>query len=189
MEKLYHQIQKYTPFNEQESIDQQVLLHALETQQDVFERKNKFMHFSTSCWIVNPTHDKALMIYHKIYDSWSWLGGHADGNPNLLEVAIKEMQEESGVTNYHLVSEEPFSLEVLTVDGHIKKGKYVNSHLHLNVTYLFEVNETEKLVKNDVETNGVKWINIDDIEHEVSEVWFKNNIYQKLIDKLKGEHL
>ena len=100
----------------------------------IFVRENKFMHMSASSWIVNKTHDKVLMIYHKIYDSWSWLGGHADGNMNLLEVACKELEEESGVKNYSLVSEIPFSLEVLTVDGHIKKNQYVNSHLHLNIT-------------------------------------------------------
>ena len=142
------------------------------------------MHMSASSWITNKERTKVLMIYHKIYDSWSWLGGHADGNCNLLEVACKELEEESGLKNYRLVSNQPFSIEVLTVDGHIKKGKYVNSHLHLNVTYLFEVDENETLVTNELETKGIKWIPIEDIENEVSEIWFMENIYRKLLSKM-----
>ena len=187
MKQLTNQIENYIPYNEQELKDKETILYALKTQQQILTRNNPFMHMSTSCWIVNPTRDKILMIYHKIYDSWSWLGGHADGESNLLSVACKELQEESGVKNYRVVDEKPFSIEVLTVDGHIKKGNYVSSHLHLNVTYLFEVDEHELLIQNEIETNGVKWIPMNQIEQEVSEKWFMENIYTKLINKLKGE--
>ena len=184
MKTLTEQLQNYLPFNEQEAIDKEVILQAL-SQDSIFLRENKFMHMSASSWITNQSHDKVLMIYHKIYDSWSWLGGHADGNENLLEVACKELEEESGIKNYQLVSDQPFSIEVLTVDGHIKKNKYVNSHLHLNVTYLFEVDEKETLVMNELETNGVKWIPIKELENEVSEVWFMEHIYKKLLEKME----
>ena len=186
MEKLIKQIENYIPYNEQEEIDKITILQALKTQENILTRENPFMHMSCSCWVTNPNRDKILMIYHKIYDSWSWLGGHADGESDLLSVACKELKEESGISNYRIVDEIPFSIEVLTVDGHIKKGSYVSSHLHLNVTYLFEVDEDECLIQNEVETNGVKWIDMDHIEHEVSEVWFMENIYKKLINKLKG---
>ena len=69
------------------------------------------------------------MVYHNIYHSWSWLGGHADGETDLLSVAIQEVKEEAGISKVYPVSEEIFSLESLTVDGHVKKGKYVSSHL------------------------------------------------------------
>ena len=79
-----------------------------------------------------------LMAYHNIYDSWAWTGGHADGEADFLKVAIREAMEETGITRVTPVTEDIFSLEVLTVDGHEKKGAYVSSHLHLNVTYLLE---------------------------------------------------
>ena len=189
MENLIKQIENYKPYNEQEIKDKETLLLALQTQKNLLTRENPFMHMSCSCWVVNPNRDKVLMIYHKIYDSWSWLGGHADGESNLLSVACKELTEESGVSNYRIVDENPFSIEILTVDGHIKKQNYVSSHLHLNVTYLFEVDESEILIQNDRETNGVKWIPINKIKDEVSEVWFMENIYTKLINKLKGDQL
>ena len=78
------------------------------------------------------------MAYHNLYDSWSWLGGHADGDRDLLAVSMREVREESGLTAVRPVSPHIYSLEILTVDGHEKRGAYVSSHLHLNVTYLLE---------------------------------------------------
>lgn len=184
--KLKEQIQNYLPFNEQEAKDKAFILKAMEMHSDLLYRENPFMHFSSSCWITNTSHTKLLMIYHKIYDSWAWSGGHADGEADLLKVAVKEMEEETGISNYRLVSENPFSLEVLTVDGHFKKGAYVSSHLHLNLTYLFEVDEKEALILNEKETDGVKWIPVNEIKKAVSEQWMMHNIYQKLIDKMNG---
>lgn len=184
MEKLQRLINNYVPFNEQEENDKKFILHQIQTNDDLLSRENKAMHFTASNWIVNQEHTKVLMIYHKIYQSWSWCGGHADGNANLLEVAIQEMREETGVSNYKLVSDQPFSIEILTVDGHDKKGQYVSSHLHLNVTYLFEVDEEEALVLNEQETEGVQWIPLNEIENNVSEKWMLERIYKKLMYKV-----
>lgn len=184
---LKETIQHYLPFNEQEAQDKAFMLYALDHSHDLLYRSNEVMHFSVSCWIVNPAHTKTLMIYHRIYDSWAWSGGHADGEEDLLKVAVKEMQEETGISHAHLVSAHPFSLEVLTVDGHIKNNRYVSSHLHLNLTYLFEADENEKLIVNDIETNGVQWIKLSEVHEKVSEKWMMTHIYQKLLDKLDGE--
>lgn len=90
------------------------------------------------------------MCYHNIYDSWIWLGGHTDGDSNLKNVILKEIKEESGLTNIRFLSENIFSLEVLTVAGHMKNGEYISSYLHLNLTFLLETNTTEKLfIKHD----------------------------------------
>ena len=68
------------------------------------------------------------MAYHNIYRSWAWLGGHADGDEDVRRVIKKEIQEESGLTEVKFLSDELFSLEILTVDGHEKRGEYVSSH-------------------------------------------------------------
>ena len=116
---LKEQLEKYVPFNEQEEKDKEVILEALSAP-DVFTRKNKNFHFTVSSWVVNPERTKVLMIYHNIYDSWAWMGGHADGETDLLKVAEREAKEESGITEIKPVSDEIYSLEVLTVSGHEK---------------------------------------------------------------------
>lgn len=93
--------------------------------------------------------------------------------------------EESGVHNVQPVSEDIFSLEVLTVDGHVKKGKYVSSHLHLNVTYLIEVDENDPLFVKADENSGVSWFTLEESLKASTEPWFVEHIYGKLIEKLK----
>ena len=126
-----------------------------------------------------------LCIYHNIYKSWCWVGGHADGIENLAEVAMRELQEETGVKNARLVSDEILSIETLTVDGHMKKGKYVSSHLHFNLTYLAEADEAEALVVNEDENQAVKWFTFEEALEASTEPWMVEHIYKKLIEKSK----
>ena len=123
------------------------------------------------------------MVYHNIYDSWSWIGGHADGEEDLCAVAMRELQEETGVKNASLVSKEIFSLETLTVDGHIKRGTYVPSHLHFNVTYLAEADEKEELTINREENQAVKWWSFEDALRVPKEHWMIEHIYKKLVER------
>ena len=140
---------------------------------------------TASAWTVNKARDKALMVYHNIYQSWSWLGGHADGEADLLAVALREVREESGVRTLRPVTEEIFSLEVLTVDGHWKRGQYVSSHLHLNLTYLLEADEAEALTVLEAENSAVRWFPLEEAVQASSEPWFQTNIYPKLNEKLR----
>ena len=158
---LIGQIENYEPYNEQEQRDKELILQSLYREPDIFTRENTLAHMTASAWVVNKQKDKVLMVYHNIYHSWSWLGGHADGETDLLKVAIREVQEESGVQNVIPLSENIFSLESLTVDGHMKKGTYVSSHLHLNVTYLLEADEQEVLAVKPDENSGVAWFTLE----------------------------
>ena len=133
-EDSIRQIENYPPFNEQEEKDKALILGWISNNENAFSRENTVAHITASAWVVNKDRSKVLMVYHNIYNSWSWLGGHADGETDLLSVAIREVKEEAGISNVRPVSEEIFSLESLTVDGHVKKGNYVSSHLHLNIT-------------------------------------------------------
>lgn len=184
--KLREKIEEYQPYNEQEANDKQIMLKYIDTFEDVLTRNNEFGHFTASAWAVNREKMKVLMIYHNIYQSWAWTGGHADGENNLLEVAIRELKEETGIKNVKVLNNNIFSLEIICVNGHVKKEKYVSSHQHLNLTYLVEVDEKEILKVKEDENSGVKWMNLEDIAKNSNEKWMIENVYQKLNDKLKN---
>lgn len=181
---LKEKIENYEAYNEQEEKDKQTMLKYLETFDDVLTRKNEFCHFTASSWAVNKDRTKILMVYHNIYKTWTWTGGHADGESNLLKTAIRELKEETGVQNIKVLKDDIYSLEILCVNGHIKNNKYVSSHLHLNLSYLLEVDDKEILQIKKDENSGVKWVRIEDIEKVSNEEWIKNNIYRKLNEKL-----
>lgn len=188
-EELLQQLAAYEPYNEQEAADRVLILECLTTSEDVFFRENRLAHMTASAWVVNRTRSKVLMAYHNIYHSWSWLGGHADGEADLLTVALREVSEESGLAAQYVRPAEPageiFSLEVLTVDGHEKRGVYVPSHLHLNVTYLVEADEEERLRVKEDENSGVAWFTPEAALAASTEPWFVERVYRKLNEKVQ----
>ena len=178
-------IESYAPCNEQEARDKAIILDFIDKNADAFLRTNLIAHMTASAWIVNDKRDKTLMVYHKIYDSWSWTGGHADGDEDLLSVALREAREETGLENVRAVTGDIYSLEVLTVDGHEKRGEYVPSHLHLNVTYLLTADERDELKICEEENTGVRWFTLEEALQASSEPWFVKRIYSKLNGKLR----
>ena len=183
--KIIEEIKKYRPCNAQEQRDQALILDFLEKNGDAFLRSNLLAHMTASSWIVNPERTKTLMVYHNLYDSWSWTGGHADGETDLLSVALREAREETGIEHVRPLSPEIFSLEVLTVDGHEKRGEYVPSHLHMNVTYLLEAEESDTLHVCREENSGVAWFTLEEALKASTEPWFVERIYKKLNGKLR----
>ncbi len=180
-------LQKYLPANEQEAADRAFILQRLESDPDVFDR-TAVAHMACSIWTVDPTFTQTLLVYHNIYNSWSWIGGHADGQRDLAAVALRELAEETGVADARLVPCGPgniVSCEVLTVDGHEKRGAYVSSHLHLNVTYLAVADPTQPIRIKPDENSGVKWVPLDDAVSLSSEPWIRDRIYRKLIAKTR----
>lgn len=183
MEKLKQMIQNYVPVNEQEVADKELMIYYIENFKDTLTRENRTCHFTASNWIVNKERTKVLMAYHNIYDSWAWTGGHCDGDADILHVALKEAEEETGLKKFKVLDENIASLEILTVDGHVKRGKYVSSHVHLNCSFLLEADENEKLQIKEDENSGIKWVDINEALKLTSEAKMVA-IYEKLNNKI-----
>ena len=183
MQKLRDAIEAYRPVNEQEYRDREVMLYALDALDAPLTRDNPIAHFSASSWIVNPRRDRALMAWPHIYRTWAWTGGHADGEADLLSVALREAREETGIAQITPVSPAIYSLEVLPVNAHIKRGKFVSAHLHLNVTYLLTADDTQPIRAKPDENSAVAWLPLAEAADNRDEP-FMATIYKKLNQKL-----
>ncbi|MEG0167781.1 MAG: NUDIX hydrolase [Ruthenibacterium sp.] len=184
MNLLTRQIEAYQPCCEQETADRLIILNALATLPHLLTRENKIAHLTASSWIVNPARDKVLMAYHNIYQSWSWTGGHADGDADLKAVACREACEETGLSAVKSLSDAIFSLEVLCVEGHRKRGVYVAPHLHLNVTYLLCAEDTMPVFCKPAENAAVRWFAAADAAAASREPYMRG-IFEKLNEKAK----
>lgn len=182
---LKEQIEKYIPVNAQEKKDKEFMLKTFEVFDDVLTRDNEYLHFTSSAFVVNKNRDKVLMIYHNIYNSWGWTGGHADGEEDLLAVAIREVEEETSVKNVKVLNNgEIVAIDTLPVAGHVKRGKYVSSHTHLSVAYVFEADENDEIKIKADENSNVAWQDIEKVVELSTEPHMKP-VYTKIIDKVK----
>lgn len=177
-------IKSYCCLNEEEEIERLSFLQFIRNfkEEELGLRSNLIGHLTSSAWVVNKQRTKAVMAHHNIYKSWGWLGGHADGDRDLLYVAKKEVAEESGLNKVLVLNENPIDIAVINVNPHIKNNKLVPAHLHFNVTYLFEADEKDALIHRPEENSGVKWVKNEDVLTESSEE-FMRQIYGRIMKK------
>jgi len=184
MQNAIKEIQDFIPSCEQEEVDKKIFLEVLQSDCNCFVRENLLFHFTSSAWVMNETKTHALCAFHNIYQEWSWLGGHCDGDENFLRVIEKEITEESGIKDFRLYANGIFSLETMAVHAHTKNGKYVPGHIHLNVTYAFIADDKCATRIAEGENTDVAWKLFDELiksqSHGNSET-----VYQKIADKIK----
>lgn len=168
-----------TPFEEEASFIPDFIKLTHDEQAYVRERKDG--HFTGSAWIVNKKRTHALMTLHRKLNRWLQLGGHADGNENLLEVALLEAQEESGLSSLRIVDSGIFD-----IDRHVipQKGD-IPEHFHYDVRFLIEAEMNEPLVLSE-ESKDLAWIPFDAVEDLVG---FNPSITRMLEKTSKSEIL
>ena len=179
---LRGQIESYVPFDETEEKIKDYLLKWIDTFDDVLTRENEFAHFASSAFVVNKDRTKMLVVYHNIYDAWIFPGGHADGEENLLSVAIREVEEETSLKT-KVLDNSIFAISASPIVGHIKREKYVPAHTHLDVVYLLEADDKETLAFREDESKGVKWITFEEAIGD-NIVDFIRPVHKRLIKKL-----
>ena len=180
---LKKEIENYIPYNEQEEIDKKYFLDFIDKFDDVLTRNNQFGHFTASAFVVNKEKTKMVVVYHIINDGWIYPGGHADGEEDLLSVAVREVEEETGLKATPL-DKEIFAINANAVNAHIKKGKFVASHIHYDVVYLLEADDSLPLTYKEDESNDVKWIDLEDADSDEI-INFMRPVHNKLVKKLK----
>ena len=135
------------------------MLSLLKENKLCFSRDSLEAHFTGSCWIVDLNKTHCLLTHHKKLGIWLQLGGHADGDPDLFNVAKKEGFEESGLQGI-----KPLSSDIFDIDIHeIPEHKQVPKHFHYDVRFLFEVDKEIPFTVSD-ESLDLAWVPIADLE-------------------------
>lgn len=129
------------------------MLRFIDEHEDCFERSLEKGHITGSSWLLNKTGDKALIMHHKKLDKWLQLGGHADGDNDILAVALKEAQEESGVESIEPVMYTIFDIDIQEIPAY----KNIKQHFHYDVRFLLKVTSDEEITINS-ESNELRWI-------------------------------
>lgn len=148
--KLLH---NYNPTFEDEINFKQQMLAFVNQHPDCFERSLEIGHVTASAWLLSKDGTTALLMHHTKLNNWFQLGGHCDGDSDVLAVAIKEAQEESGIKNIVPVSTEIFDIDIHLIPANSRE----KAHDHYDVRFLLQVNSDEQVVQNK-ESKELRWI-------------------------------
>ena len=177
------EILAYKPTCPQEVADKTMMLEYIDRFPDtILLRENQWAHMTASGFIINADASKVLFVHHNLYKVWAWTGGHADGESDMLAVALKEAREETGVQHIRPLRSEIASLELLAVWGREKRGVWVPGHQHLNVSYLLVADESDTLQCCPEENSGVAWLPVERLPQLTNE-WQMDPIYAKLLKR------
>lgn len=138
----------------------------IEAHEDCFKRELWPAHITGSAWVVNPDRSQVLMMHHRKHDQWFQPGGHADGDADILRVALRETAEESGIdgSDIKLIQESIFDVDIHTIPAIANDPQ----HEHIDIRFLVEIDDSLPVPGND-ESHEVLWVNL----HNVSR--FNNN--------------
>jgi len=150
---LLKMLQNYHPLDANELEYKDRMIEFINKNHNCFERSLSIGHITASAWLLNKDESKALLMHHSKLDKWFQLGGHCDGNANVLAVAIKETQEESGINSI-----EPIFTDIFDIDIHlIPENPKEKAHYHYDVRFLLKASSNEEIVQNN-ESKELRWI-------------------------------
>lgn len=130
----------------------------VEEHEDCLLRTQLAGHLTGSAWVVDASRQRTLLTHHRKLDKWLQLGGHADGDADLLNVALREAEEESGLKQLRAVEAEIFDL-----DRHlIPARKSEPEHWHFDLRFMIEADPEEPLLITN-ESKDLAWVDIDQV--------------------------
>ena len=161
---LLNKLRNYEPHDRHERDMYEMLVRFVETESNCFDRSLQIGHITGSAWIVDRSRTKSLLTHHSKLDRWLQLGGHADGDPDVLRVAMREAREESGLEDIDPVTDGIFDVDVHPIPARDMEPR----HLHYDVRFLLEADATAPLVISS-ESKDLTWIPLTDIERLTDE--------------------
>jgi len=155
---LLQQLAAHRPVNEREARVLAEVVAFVREQPHCFERTLTAGHITGSAWLLNSPGDRVLLTHHRKLDRWLQLGGHADGNPDVLAVALREAQEESGIAGIA-----PIHTSIFDVDVHVIPARAGEpQHKHYDIRYLMRTLNDDKFQVSQ-ESHELAWVSVEEL--------------------------
>lgn len=158
-ESLLNQLSEYARRHPEEEEVIRDFTNFVKSESRCFERSLALGHITGSAWVVNAEGDEVLLTHHRKLDRWLQLGGHADGESDVLAVAIKEAEEESGLTDFTHIGSGIFDIDIHLIPE--RKGE--PAHLHYDVRYVLRANGDRNYIVSD-ESHDLRWVKPDEVK-------------------------
>jgi 8-oxo-dGTP pyrophosphatase MutT (NUDIX family) len=158
-DKLWHLLVAYSPEYLEEREFRASFLDLLAHHPDCFERSRVAGHITGSAWIVSPARDRCVLLHHRKLDRWLQPGGHADGERDVLQVALKEAREETGLLHFAVPSEAIFDIDIHEIPARGQES----AHYHYDIRFLLVADPEQPLPGNE-ESHRVEWVPMEEVD-------------------------
>ncbi|WP_337041242.1 NUDIX hydrolase [Emticicia sp. 17c] len=157
--KLLDLLNKHNGVDTNEVNMAQQTIDFVNTYTNCFDRELLIGHVTGSAWILDNSGQYVLLTHHRKLDKWFQPGGHCDGDSDVLNVALKEALEETGLERIEVVSDTIFDVDVHP----IPERKGVPAHLHYDIRFLLKADKNLPLQITD-ESNDLAWVALSEVE-------------------------
>lgn len=161
-QSLISEIKQYQSEFEAEETFKTRILQLLQTYPNCFERSLLLGHVTASAWVLNHSKNAVLLLHHAKLNKWLQPGGHADGNEDVRQVALKEAEEETGISGFEMGVNQIFDIDIHT----IPKRKSVPEHEHFDIRFML-IAPKGAVPSINHESNAMEWVPIDELEKRV----------------------
>lgn len=159
-QNLIASIERYAPSDALETEHKNATLALLRETEHCFLRSDFPGHMVGGVWLLSPDETQVLMTHHKFLDRWFQFGGHADGECDIANVALREGQEESGIEDIYLISNDIFDIDVHAIPENQKKGE--PAHWHYELRYLGKARTMDFTLSD--ESHALRWFTMEEAE-------------------------
>ncbi len=136
------------------------MLQFIHSTPDCFCRSHREGHMTGSAWLLHPQGDRVLLTLHRKLGRWLQPGGHADGEPDTLAVALREAREESGIDTIEPLGEGIFDIDIHEIPARTTAGE--PAHLHYDVRYLMQAQSADFRVSD--ESEALAWFRAEELD-------------------------
>lgn len=153
-------LNNHIPIDDKEATDRDAMLAFLASGAPCFDRAHWPGHFTGSALLINRDGSRVLLNHHRALNVWLQFGGHADGNADLLDVAARELVEESGFSAFEPIMDGIFDLDIHPIPYSAKRGE--PAHLHYDVRFIFRLTNDDENFSISDESLDMRWCNYDE---------------------------
>lgn len=158
-QNLLNKLTRYQPTDESEITSRTRIIEFVNTQPHCFERSLSIGHITGSAWLIDESTGRILLTHHRKLNKWLQLGGHCDGDPDVLAVAMREAKEESGIEKIEPVATDIFDLDVHPIPARGDEP----AHDHYDIRFLLRITGDATFAVTE-ESHDLAWLTPNDIE-------------------------
>lgn len=155
---LLNLLAAHEPYDDHEATMLRQTIAFVREHERCFERDLSVGHITGSAWLLDRSHGRVLLTFHRKLNMWLQLGGHAEGDPDVLAVAVREAHEESGLTDITPIHAGIFDVDIHPIPAHAKEPP----HLHYDVRFLLEARGSDRFVVSD-ESHDLAWVSPEEL--------------------------